>query len=284
MKIREIDPVLVERTVSDLCADANFRLRPDVLDALRRAREREKDAASIDMLNVLIENARIAAEKTIPLCQDTGMVVVYADLGQNARVAGDGLMSAIDRGVEKAYREKNLRKSVVRDPLARDNTGTNTPSIVHVDLTGGDRLRIEVMPKGFGSENKSVVRMLEPTSTEHDIIDLCVDAVRRAGPDGCPPYILGVGIGGTMDSCAMMAKKALLKPISTSEGTFGNTGQDLEHRIERAVNDLGIGVMGLGGRSTVIGVNIRKAPTHIAGLPVAVNVSCHALRSASAEL
>lgn len=284
MKIRYIDPVLVERTIRDLCVRANFELRPDVLEALRLAEKKENDPASARMLKILIENARIAASKAIPMCQDTGMVVVYAELGDNARVGGDGLVGAINRGVEKAYREAHLRKSVVRDPLERDNTGTNTPSIVHVDLVNGDKLRIDVMPKGFGSENKSVIRMLDPTSGEQDIIDLCVDTVRKAGPDGCPPYILGVGIGGTMDSCAMIAKKALLNPLPKSAGSSDEAGRGLEQRIEQAVNHLGIGVMGLGGRSTVLGVNIKKAPTHIAGLPVAINVSCHALRSASAEL
>jgi fumarate hydratase subunit alpha len=280
MKTRYIDPGLVERTVRDLCAKANFELRPDVLEALRTAAEKESDPASVRMMEVLLENARIAAGEAVPLCQDTGMVVVYVELGENAGVGEDGLVRAINRGVEKAYREEYLRKSVVKDPLERDNTGTNTPSIVHVDLVGGDKLRIDVMPKGFGSENKSAVRMLSPTCGEQDIIDLCVDIVREAGPDGCPPYILGVGIGGTMDSCAMMAKKALLRPLSKAPVD----GEDLEHRIERAVNSLGIGIMGLGGRTTVLGVNVEKAPTHIAGLPVAVNVSCHALRSASAEL
>lgn len=279
-KIKEKD---IQRTVRDLFIKANVILRPDVLSAIEAAYRKEKRAsASSEMLAVLIENARIASEEIIPICQDTGIATVFLEIGKDADITGVDVLSAVNKGVAEAYLEGNLRKSIVKDPLLRSNTGDNTPAIVHVDIASGDKVNIHVMPKGFGSENKGKIAMLNPTATDSEIIDFCVEAVKAAGPDACPPYVLGVGVGGTMETCAFLAKKALLRPIDKRNPKKHLA--ELEREILARSNKLGIGVMGLGGKTTVLGVNLEAWPTHIAGLPVAVNVSCHALRSASAVI
>ncbi|MFH1847467.1 MAG: fumarate hydratase [Candidatus Omnitrophota bacterium] len=281
--MRNIKTKDIERIVEKLCVKANMILRKDVLNEIERLFSGEKAGSlSKKMLGVLIENAGIARSQNVPLCQDTGMVVVFIELGEDVRIYGGYLYEAVNNGVKKAYIEKGLRKSVVDDPIRRNNTGTNTPAIIHIDITKGEKLGITVMPKGFGSENKSSIAMLNPTCSVDDIAAFCVNVVKKAGPDACPPYVLGVGIGGTMDYCALLAKKALLRPINKDNSKVYIS--DLEKKIKDRANDLNIGVMGLGGKTTVLGVNIETAPTHIAGMPVAVNLSCHALRSARAVM
>lgn len=273
----------IKRTVKELCIKANTVLRQDVLEALKKwADKEEKDSVSEKMMRILIENAVMAETEGIPICQDTGMVSVFLEIGEDVSVEGNGLKESINKGVEEAYKDTFFRKSVVDDPILRDNTGTNTPAIINIDIVKGDKLAIWVMPKGFGSENKGSICMMNPTCTEEDIVKFCVDTVKKAGSDACPPYILGIGLGGTMDTCAALAKKALLEPV---EGKNEKAHiAKIERRIKEEVSNLGIGIMGLGGKSTVLGVRIRECPTHIAGCPVAVNLSCHALRSARAEL
>jgi len=279
MSIREIRTEVISGAVKELCERANLVLRPDVLRALEEARDAETASSSVKMLDVLVENAKAARKNSIPICQDTGMAVVFVEMGADIHIEGGTIPEAVNKGVAEAYEAADLRKSVVTDPLKRDNSGNNTPAVIHLEQVPGSSLKISVLPKGFGSENKSAIRMMNPTSSERDIIDFCVDTVKKAGPDACPPFVLGVGIGGTMDSCAMMAKKALLRPLQEK-----GPDRAMEEKIKQAANALGIGVMGLGGKCTVIGVKVMKGPTHIAGLPVAVNICCHALRSASTEL
>lgn len=283
MTLREIMAQDIEETVRELCLKANTVLRPDVLKALKIAYEKEDNLSiSKKMIGILIENARIAKEKRIPICQDTGMVTVFVEIGSETMVTGGTLPSAVNKGVERAYKEGFFRKSVVKSPITRENTGTNTPAIIHVDITEAEGMVITVMPKGFGSENKSRIAMLKPAGSLEQVIEFCVESVKIAGSDACPPYVLGVGIGGTMEECALLAKKALLRPIDRR--SKNSLIADMELKIEKRANDLKIGVMGLGGKVTVMGVNIEEAPTHIAGFPIAVNISCHALRSARAAL
>ena len=280
---REIKTAEIENTVKTLCVEANTVLRADVLAAMEEAYGKEEEGSlAKKMMGILLENARIAEEKAIPICQDTGMVTVFIDMGKDVIIRGGILSDAVNDGVRKAYEEGFFRKSVVEDPLIRNNTGTNTPAVIHVDIVDGDKLAVSVIPKGFGSENKSRLAMLNPTCTRDEIIDFCVETVKEAGPDACPPYILGVGLGGTMDSCVSLAKKALLRRITESNPKPHIA--ELERGVKEKANALGTGVMGLGGSVTVMGVNIEEYPTHIAGCPIAVNLSCHALRSASAVI
>ncbi|MBD3378862.1 MAG: fumarate hydratase [Candidatus Omnitrophica bacterium] len=279
---RKIDVSLITAKVAELFARANTELRPDVLEALRELYEKESIPNAKSMLGVLVENAGMAGKEKIAICQDTGISVVFLEIGMDVRLSGGSLKEAVDRGVEKAYSDNFFRMSVVPDPVLRENTGGNTPAVVHTDIVEGDGIAITVMPKGFGSENKGKIAMMNPTSRPEDIVAFCVGAVRDAGPDACPPYALGIGVGGTMETCALAAKKALLRPVS-SVNPAPHLAR-LEKEIKQKTNSLGIGVMGLGGGSTVMGVCVEALPTHIAGLPVAVNVSCHALRSASGEI
>jgi fumarate hydratase subunit alpha len=280
---RKIPLQKIKETVKRLCIEANTVLRRDVLAGLNKALESEKKGTlSKNMLSVLIDNARIAEDKKIGICQDTGIVAVFLQIGMGVELYGEDLNRAVDEGIREAYDEGCFRKSVVKDPLLRDNTGGNIPGIKHIEFVPGDKIFIAIMPKGFGSENKGRIKMFNPTAKSSEIIDFCVDTVRKAGADACPPYILGIGIGGTMEKCAFLAKKALLRPIDESSGK-GHL-RKMEEEIKNKCNELNIGVMGLGGRVTCIGVNIEDFATHIAGLPVAVNVSCHALRSASAVI
>lgn len=275
--MREIDAKKIRETVAELCLKANFELRPDILRALKSALKKETNARARNMLKAIIENARLAKKKRMAICQDTGLVSIYLEIGSDCLIKGD-LEDALNKGVEDAYKKGYLRKSVVGDSLIRKNTNTNTPCIVVTNIVKGDRIKITVSPKGFGSENKSAIKMLKPTASENQIIDFVLDVVKNAGPDACPPLVLGIGIGGTFDYAAALSKKALLRPIETK-----NTKKHfraLEKDILKAVNSSGIGPMGLGGKTTVLGVNIEEFPTHIAGLPVAVSVSCHATRSA----
>jgi fumarate hydratase subunit alpha len=281
--LRRIKARAIEKKVKDLCYEANVRIRPDVIRAIRTLYSAEKKGSPAKrMLKVLMDNAEIAEREKLPICQDTGLAVVFAEMGSDVHLEGGTFEEAVNRGVEEAYTRYNFRKSVVLDPVTRQQRSTNTPVPLHVDLVKGDGIKITVMPKGFGSENKGRVAMLNPTATEKDILDFCLEAVRMAGPDACPPYVLGIGIGGTMDLSALLSKKALLRPVGSKNDKKHMAS--LEKKIKKEANRLGIGVMGLGGQSTVMGVSIESAPTHIAGCPVAISISCHALRSATGKV
>ncbi len=280
--MREINVSKIKETVRDLCLKANFELRKDVLNALKASLLKEKNARAKNIIRSIIENAKLAANKRIAICQDTGIVVIHLEIGQNVALTGGELKRAIDDGVEEAYRKGYLRKSVVSDALRRKNSNTNTPAVIYMDIVKGDNVKISVSPKGFGSENKSMIRMLRPTDSIEDIKKFVIDVVKKAGPDACPPLVLGIGLGGTFERCAYMAKKALLRPIDKRNPK--KHIRKLERELMRDINSLGLGPMGLGGKTTVLGVNILESHTHIAGLPVAVNVSCHATRSAETIL
>jgi fumarate hydratase subunit alpha len=280
--MRKIDVSKIRSAVSGLCAKANFELRPDILDALKKALRRETGARAKAILRDIIENARIAKSRRLAICQDTGMVCVRAEVGQDVALTGGSLRKAVNDGVREAYRQWHLRKSVVGDPLLRKNTGTNEPAILVTELVNGNRISVEVSPKGFGSENKSQIKMFNPTASVREIKDFILDVALKAGPDACPPLILGVGIGGTFETAATLAKKALLRPINRAHRERHIAR--LERELLKELNDLGLGPMGLGGKTTALGVNIMTHPVHIAGLPVAVNVSCHATRSAGMVL
>lgn len=276
--MRTIQARSITQAVAELCIRANLVLRLDVLLALKKAYARETKKQAKDVLKAIVENASVARKKKLAICQDTGMPVVFAELGQDARIKGD-LYSAIQRGVALGYRKGSLRSSIVPDPLGRGSS-RHTPAVIHIALAKGSKLKIVVLPKGFGSENKSVLKMLKPTAGIAAIEKCIIDAVINAGCDACPPYVVGVGIGGTADYAALLAKKALLRKLGTSRPKL----QSFEKKLLRKINALNIGPMGLGGKTTALAVNIETYPTHIAGLPVAVNISCHALRSASAVI
>lgn len=277
--MREIAVSQIRDTVRDLCLKANFELRKDILKAVRAAYKKETYPRAKGILKAIIENARMAKNKKIAICQDTGMVSIFLDIGIDVRITGGSLEDAINDGVRKAYDKGCLRKSVVDDPLLRNNTRTNAPCVIFTDIVNGDKIKITVSPKGFGSENKSRIKMFNPTSSVEEIRKFVIDVVRAAGPDACPPLVLGIGIGGTFEKAAYLAKKALTNPIDKKNAKRHIAR--LEKDLEIEINALGIGPMGLGGKTTVFGVNILEYPTHIAGLPVAVNVSCHATRGAS---
>ncbi|MBL7073487.1 MAG: fumarate hydratase [Candidatus Omnitrophica bacterium] len=283
MSTRKINVREIEKKVKDLCAKANIVLRPDVNAAILKAyRSKNETFLAKKMLKILLENARVAKEEKLPICQDTGITEVFIKIGEKVILTGGNLTNAVNRGIKKAYAVNYFRKSVVRDPLLRKNTRTNTPGILHVEITRGNKVKVTVMPKGFGSENKSALFMLNPTATAEEIERVSVAFVKNAGANACPPYVLGIGLGGTAASAAVLAKKALLRLIDKANKKHHLA--ELEKNIMKKANALKIGVMGLGGKTTVLGVNIEAAPTHIAGLPVAINLSCHALRSASATI
>lgn len=273
--MREIDVREVAEKVGDLCIAANYELGTDVLDAFERAMAQEESPVAKDILDQLTENARIAREERIPLCQDTGYTVVFVELGQEIHLVGGSLNKAIQKGVRQGYQEGYLRKSVCH-PFTRVNTGDNTPAIIHLEVVPGDRLRLIVAPKGGGSENMSRVEMLTPSVGIEGIKDHVVERVRTAGSNPCPPTIVGVGIGGTFEQAALIAKKALLRPVGSrnADPELDRLEDDLLGRINR----LGIGPQGLGGRTTSLAVHINLIPCHIASLPVAVNIQCHAHR------
>jgi fumarate hydratase subunit alpha len=265
----------ISAAVAQLCIVANRELPEDVCVALKKAAEKEESPVGRQMLESLIENARIAKTEQMPICQDTGMAVVYVDLGQELRVEGD-LYEAINAGVAKGYKEGYLRKSVVRHPIDRVNTGDNTPAVVHLRLVPGDKMMITVAPKGFGSENMGGIAMLKPAQGRQGVVDFVTSVVEAAGANPCPPTIVGVGLGGTMEYATFLAKKALLREVGAPAAN--PLDRELEQEIEQEINKLGIGPQGFGGRVTSFAVHIESYPTHIAGLPVAVNLNCHAAR------
>jgi fumarate hydratase subunit alpha len=271
--------VLDPEVVKELCLRAVSRLPADVRRALEAAREREEDPVAKRTLGLILENARLAAERGRPLCQDTGVAVVFVELGQEVRLVGD-LEAAVNEGVRRAYVGGYLRRSVVADPLLRENTGDNTPAVLHVELRPGDEVKITVMPKGIGSENMSRLAMLKPADGRTGVINFVLETVARAGPNACPPLVVGVGVGGTMERAAYLAKKALLRRLD--EPNPRPHLRELEEELFERVNELGIGPEGLGGRTTALAVLVEAFPTHIGGLPVAVNLGCHAARHATA--
>ncbi|MDP2913522.1 MAG: fumarate hydratase [Candidatus Omnitrophota bacterium] len=280
--MREIDVSVIKDAVMELCLKANFELRSDVLKAIKAAFKKETGARARGILKSIIENARCAKSERLAICQDTGVVVAHIELGRGVALTGGDLKKAVNDGVEEAYRKGCLRKSVVDDPLLRNNTRTNTTCFMVTDIVEGDRVKITVSPKGFGSENKSMIKMFPPTAPVRAIKEFVLDVVKKAGPDACPPLIIGVGMGGTFETAALLSKKALLRPIDRRNPKKHIA--KLERELLKEANALGIGPMGLGGKTTVLGVNVLGEPTHIAGLPVAVNVSCHATRSAEKQL
>ncbi|MCM8770601.1 MAG: fumarate hydratase [Candidatus Omnitrophica bacterium] len=266
----------ISRVVSELAQEANFVLRKDVWAALKEALRKETNQRARSLWKAIIENATLAKNQKLAICQDTGLPIVFVELGQDVKIEGN-LKVAIIKGIAAGYKKGYLRNSIVAHPLKRGRP-CYRPPIIHIDIIKGTRLKLTVLPKGFGCENKSKLKMFEPTADTKEIKQFILDSVKEAGPDACPPFIVGVGIGGTADYAMLLAKKALLQPIRRSQAL---ASKRLEKELLRQINQLNIGPMGLGGRTTCLGVNIETYPTHIAGLPVAVNISCHALRSAS---
>ncbi|MDR1060183.1 MAG: fumarate hydratase [Clostridiales bacterium] len=272
----------IAEQVKRLCISSNRCLNADISGALEAAAKAEDFPAAREILGMLIENAEAARAWNMPICQDTGMAVVFLEIGQDVRLAGGDIGEAVQRGVRDGYAEGLLRKSVVRDPLRRENTNDNTPAVIHFDIVPGDGVKITVAPKGFGSENMSAIKMLPPSAGQRGVEDFIVSAVESAASNPCPPVVVGAGIGGTFEKCALLAKRALLRPISerNADAFYGG----METRLLERINALGIGPQGFGGRTTALAVNIETFPTHIAGLPVAVNMSCHVTRHAEAAL
>jgi len=271
----------VQAAVKKLCMDACTILGDDVIRLLQRSQEAEESPIGREILGRIIENARIAAEERIPLCQDTGMAVVFLEIGQDVHFTGGSLAEAIHEGVRQGYRDGCLRKSVLH-PLTRVNTGDNTPAVIHTEIVPGDRVKITVAPKGFGSENMSRVMMFPPSAGMEGVKNFIVQRVEESGGNPCPPIVVGVGIGGTFEKAALLAKKALLRPLGTEnpDSALGDLERDLLERI----NALGIGPMGLGGRTTALAVHVNTYPTHIASIPCAVNIQCHSCRHREVEL
>ena len=261
-----------------MCIEANYFLSPDMEKAIHSAVQREKSPIGKQVLGQLCENMKIAGEDMIPICQDTGMTVVFVEAGQDVHFQGGSLEEAINEGVRRGYTEGFLRKSVVADPLIRENTKDNTPAVVHYSIVPGDKVKITVAPKGFGSENMSRVFMLKPADGIEGVKNAILTAVQEAGPNACPPMVVGVGIGGTFEKCALLAKKALTREIG--EHSEIDYVADMEKELLEKINKTGIGPGGLGGTTTALAVNINTYPTHIAGLPVAVNICCHVNRHA----
>ena len=274
MKTIQYDKIV--NTVAKMCIDANCNLNSDIRTAIEKSEKGEKSPVGKDILQKLIANADIAAEKQVPICQDTGMAVFFVKVGQDVHIEGGSLTNAINDGVRKGYTDGYLRKSVVKDPLNRINTKDNTPAVIHYDIVEGDLLEITVAPKGFGSENMSALRMLKPADGVDGVIGFVLETVEKAGPNPCPPMVIGIGIGGTMEKACLLAKQALTRDALThnSDEYYAN----LEKELLQKINKLGIGPQGLGGTTTALSVNIETFPTHIAGLPVAVNINCHVTR------
>ena len=278
VRLRIINSNKITEEVKKLCIEGNIFLGEDVIKSFEENLNKEESQRGRDVLNILIENAKIAREKEIPLCQDTGMAVFFVNVGQEVMVEGDTLTDAINKGVSEGYTEGYLRKSVV-SPLSRINTQDNTPAIIHYDMVKGDKIEIKYAPKGFGSENMSKSKMLKPSDGIEGVKKFILDTVSEAGPNPCPPIVVGVGIGGTLDKCAQIAKKALFRNVGKhNEDEFI---ADLEKEMLVKINNLGIGPQGLGGNTTALAINIETFPTHIAGLPVVVNINCHAARHKS---
>lgn len=274
--MRWMDVKAIIDAVEKMCIQGNIQLGMDVVKALKENIGKENSPIGRGIMEKLIRNAEIAVEQDMPICQDTGMAVFFIDVGQEIQFTGGSLTEAINEGVRRGYREGYLRKSVVSDPLQRKNSGDNTPAIIHYDIVPGNQIKIIFAPKGFGSENMSAIKMLNPSDGEKGVLAFVEETVSKAGPNPCPPIVVGVGIGGTMEKAALLAKRALTREIGSSNGN--EYYQALERKLLQKVNNLGIGPQGLGGNTTALAVHVEAFPTHIAGLPVAVNINCHAAR------
>ena len=274
--MRELHYEEIVNKVAALCQEANYDLGQDVTSAFEQAVRSETSEIGKEVLNQLIDNANIATENRVPMCQDTGVSVFIVKLGQDCHISGGSLYDAINEGVRKGYEEGYLRYSIVDDPLNRTNTGDNTPSVIHIELVKGDQLEIQMSAKGGGAENMSALKMLTPSDGIEGVKQFIMDTVKVAGPNACPPLVVGIGIGGNFESCAYLAKKSLFKPVGERHSDTRLAG--LEEELIQSINELGIGPQGLGGNTTALDVKIEVAPCHIAALPVAVNLNCHASR------
>lgn len=282
LDIREIHIDTITDAVEKLCINANYNLNDDIADALKQGIQKEESTIGKEILENIVKNSEIAKNEQIAMCQDTGVAVVFVEIGQDVRVVGGSLETAINEGVRRGYTKGYLRKSMVKDPLDRVNTGDNTPAVIYYSIIEGHHLNIEVAPKGIGSENMSALKMLKPSDGVEGVKRFILETVDNAGPNPCPPIIVGVGIGGTMEKAALMSKMALLRPINKRNSH--SFYKELEEELLEEINKSGIGPQGLGGRVTALAVNIEYFPTHIAGLPVAVNIGCHATRHAGVHL
>ena len=274
--MRNIDSSEITKNIKEMCIEANHFLAPDMERVFKKAKENEDSKLGCQILEQLDENLKIAAEDMIPICQDTGMAVVFVKIGQDVHITGANIEDAINEGVRQGYVEGYLRKSVVNDPIIRKNTKDNTPAIIHYSIVPGDKVTITFAPKGFGSENMSAIRMFKPSHGLQGIKDFIIETVETAGPNPCPPMVVGVGIGGTFDKAALLAKKALMRPLDSSNPDPFYA--ELEDEMLEKINELGIGPQGFGGKTTAIGLNIETMPTHIAGMPCAININCHVTR------
>ena len=274
--IRTVNVEEITKNIKEMCIEANHYLSPDMDAAMKRAKEEEKAPLGKQILTQLQENLKIASEDMIPICQDTGMAVIFLEIGQDVHLEGGSLEEAVNEGVRQGYVEGYLRKSVVGDPLIRENTKDNTPAVIHTRIVSGDKVKIKVAPKGFGSENMSRVFMLKPAEGIEGVKNAVLTAVKDAGPNACPPMVVGVGIGGTFEKCAIMAKEALTRKVGDHSDI--PYVKELEEELLTRINGLGIGPGGLGGTTTALAVNINTYPTHIAGLPVGINICCHVNR------
>ena len=280
--MREINVQQIIDTVEKLCIDANTHLPSDVKCAIKNCRACEDGKIAQGVLDNIIENFEIADAENVPICQDTGMACVFLEIGQDLHIVGGDLTEAINEGVRRGYANGYLRKSVVGDPVRRGNTGDNTPAMIYTEIVPGENLKITVGPKGFGSENMSAIRMFKPSAGLQGIKDFIIETVEAAGPNPCPPIVVGVGIGGTFDKAALLAKKAIMRPIDSCHPDPYYA--DLEKEMLEKINALGIGPQGFGGKTTAIGLNIETLPTHIAGMPCAININCHVTRHKSEVL
>lgn len=274
--MREIQASMITDTIERLCIEANQVLPDDIKKSIQTCRSCEDGQIASGILDNIIENYEIAENEQVPICQDTGMACVFLEIGQDVHITGGDLSEAVDEGVRRGYTNGYLRKSVVKDPVRRGNTGDNTPAMLYTEIVPGENIKITVGPKGFGSENMSAIRMFKPSAGIEGIKDFILETVETAGPNPCPPMVVGVGIGGTFDKAALLAKKALMRPVDTeNEDPYY---ADLEKEMLEKINRLGIGPQGFGGKTTALGLNIETMPTHIAGMPCAINISCHVTR------
>ena len=274
--MRQIDVSVITEKVCEMCISANCNLNNDIYCALQNGEKTDESPVGREILSGMLKNADIAKEKQMPICQDTGMAIFFIDIGQDVHFVGGNLTDAINEGVRQGYEKGYLRKSVVKDPVLRGNTGDNTPAVIHYNIVDGENIKITFMPKGFGSENMGGVKMLKPSDGIDGIINFVVSTVEAAGPNPCPPIVVGVGIGGTMEKAALLSKQALARSIDSKNQQ--KYYADLENTLLEKINALGIGPQGLGGNTTALGVNVETYPTHIAGMPVAVTISCHVTR------
>ena len=274
--MKEINVAEISAAVEELCLPTNCVLNEDIKKALSQVKETEESEQGLEVIKLLLKNAEVAAEQNIPICQDTGLAVLFVEIGQDLHIVGGSLTEALNDGIRRGYTSGYLRKSVVADPFARVNTGDNTPAVIHYDFVPGAKLKLTLAPKGFGSENMGALKMFKPADGLEAVLDFVVSTVDKAGANPCPPVIVGVGIGGTMEKAAFLAKKALVREVGSEHPD--EFYAELERKLLQRINNLGIGPQGYGGRTTALAVHIEVFPTHIAGLPVAVNLNCHAAR------